>query len=116
VPIDQIRNEQAFDGLIRLLQTGHALGVTGAGLSIWAGYGTWQQVIDRSAEAVRQRRGPEVNVDVVLKNNRNLLHCAQRLGDYLGRPVFEQFMRAEFSRGLAPLLRRSDLSVAPRFR
>jgi hypothetical protein len=82
--------------------------VTGAGLSIWAGYGTWQQVINRLAEAVRRQRGTEVNVDVVLQNNRNLLHCAGKLGDYLGRSAFEEFMRAEFGPvelPLHPLLR-----------
>jgi len=37
-----------------------------------------------------------VNVEAVLRYNQNLLHCAQRLGNYLGITVFEDFIRTAF--------------------
>jgi SIR2-like domain len=86
----------AFDNLVAAIRPREALAVTGAGLSIWAGYGTWQQLIDRLANAVRHHRGDEVNVDVVLRQHTDLLHLASRLGTYLGNLDFEAFIRDEF--------------------
>src|SRR5689334_2034920 len=95
---DPARNSRALEGLISAVGTRHAIGVTGAGLSWWAGYSTWQGLIDRLADAVVQRRGTEVDVNAIRANNTNPLHCAQQLGREMGpRAVFEDFIRGEFS-------------------
>jgi hypothetical protein len=96
VPIDNQRNQQSRDALIEVLRTGRALGITGAGLSNWAGYVTWPVLIERLATAVRENRRGEVNVDVVLQNGRNPLFSAQRLGQFLGTREFRNFIRTEF--------------------
>ena len=78
-----------------LLRTGLPIGVTGAGVSVWAGYPCWPDLITRLAQEVRRRTRDEVDTDRVIQNNTDLLHCAQRLGTYLG-PDFARFIRAEF--------------------
>jgi hypothetical protein len=95
---DPVRNSRALESLISAVATRQAIGVTGAGLSWWAGYSTWQELIDRLADAVRQRRGSEVDANAILANNANPLYCAQQLGREMGpRSAFEDFIRGEFS-------------------
>jgi hypothetical protein len=51
----------------------------------------------RIADAVRDRRGGEVNVDLIVQNNQNPLHCLQKLGaEMVQRSAFEEFIRTEF--------------------
>jgi hypothetical protein len=98
LPITNIdENNRARDRLIAQLRTGHLLGCTGAGLSIWAGYRSWSEVIERLAAEVERHRRGEINTRIVLRNlNRDLLLCAQRLGSDLGEPAFTEFVRGEF--------------------
>jgi hypothetical protein len=80
-----------------MLRTRRAFAVTGAGLSVWAGYPTWPQLINRLADAVRENRGDEVNVDVVVQNHQNPLDCVQRLARDLDSPqAFRNFVLREF--------------------
>lgn len=76
------------------LRRGDSLGVVGAGVSTWAGYGSWSQVIKDLANAVQALR-PQLDTHAIIKNNRNPLHCAQHLGQYLGN-AFGEFIRTEF--------------------
>jgi hypothetical protein len=80
--------------LVEALRLGNSLALVGAGISIWAGYGSWGQVIEHLADAVRALR-PELNTQQIIHNNRNPLHCANHLGAYLG-PRFAEFIQAEF--------------------
>jgi len=90
------RNLEARQQLVDLLRTGRLpIGVTGAGVSVWAGYPCWPDLITRLAQEVRRRTRDEVDTDLVIQNNTDLLHCAQRLGTYL-EPDFARFIRAEF--------------------
>jgi len=94
---DPGRNSRAQQALIAALQTGRTMAVTGAGLSWWAGYPTWRELIAHLADAVRDRRGAEVNVDLIVENNQNPLHCLQKLGaELVQRSAFEEFIRTEF--------------------
>ena len=94
---DVIRNQAALEQLIEVCRSQRSIAVTGAGLSWWAGYKTWNELIDQLAERVRERRGDEVNVDAILRNYRDRLLCAQKLAAELGpRGEFEDFIRAEF--------------------
>lgn len=98
MPINNIEeNNSARDRLIVQLRTGRLMGCTGAGLSIWAGYRSWQGVIERLAEEVERRRNGEIVTRQVMQNygHDNLL-CAKRLGSDLGEPGFTEFVRAEF--------------------
>jgi hypothetical protein len=97
-------NNRARERLISQLRTGRLIGCTGAGVSIWAGYQSWEGLIYRLAEEVDRRRPGEVNTQVVLENHRaDLLLCARRLGSLLGEPYFTNFIRAEFDRETGPL-------------
>jgi hypothetical protein len=66
----------------------------GAGVSIWAGYGSWGQVIQHLAVTVHAVR-PELDTQQIIDNNPNPLHCAKHLGAYLG-PGFAEFIQTEF--------------------
>jgi hypothetical protein len=78
-----------------LLRTNRSLAVTGAGVSVWAGYPPWPGVIRDLGEAVRRENRGEVDTETVIRNSTNPLHCAQRLGNYLGSK-FGDFIRSEF--------------------
>lgn len=70
--------------------------MTGAGVSVWAGYRTWKQFIDRLAATVTARRGAEVNTELIVRNHGDLLFCAQVLGRELPPEAFAEFIRQEF--------------------
>lgn len=91
---DVIRNQTALQRLIEVCRSQRSIAVTGAGLSWWAGYRTWKELIDQLAERVRQRRGDHVNVDAILRDYKDRLLCAQVLAAELGpRGEFEDFSR-----------------------
>jgi len=94
VPINANRNQGARNRLVTALRRGDSLALVGAGVSIWAGYGSWDQVIEHLAGAVRAAR-PEVDTQRIIQNNQNPLHCAKHLGAYLG-PSFAEFIQTEF--------------------
>jgi hypothetical protein len=94
--IDAARNRRALDELVALLRTGQAYAMTGAGVSVWAGYRTWKQVIDRLAAVVADRRGAEVDAPMIVRNHIDLLFCAQALGRELSPEQFAEFIRQEF--------------------
>lgn len=69
--IDAARNLEARRRLVAALRTQRTLGVTGAGVSAYAGYGTWWGVLHRLAEEVeRHSRGAGPDADVVINANR----------------------------------------------
>jgi hypothetical protein len=94
LPINVERNEGARIRLLTALRRGHSLALVGAGVSVWAGYGSWGQVIGHLADAVHAAL-PEVDTQRIIQNNQNPLHCAKHLGGYLG-PRFGEFIQAEF--------------------
>jgi hypothetical protein len=97
MPIDPARNRDARDALIAVLRTNRALGVTGAGVSAYAGYGTWWQVLHRLAEEVeRHSRGVVPDADAIINANPDPLLCARELGRHLGDTRFQRFIRDEF--------------------
>jgi SIR2-like domain len=101
--IDAARNRRAMDQLLALLRTGQPYAMTGAGVSVWAGYRIWRQVIDQLAAAVTELRGAEVDVALIVKNHQDLLFCAQNLGRALSREQFAEFVRQEFGPNGKPL-------------
>lgn len=90
------RNVDARRMLIQTLRANRAIAVTGAGVSAYAGYPLWPALIRKLGDAVRDARGGEVDTDRVIRNHVDLLHCARRLGEYLG-PGFAEFIRNEFA-------------------
>jgi len=90
-------NNRARDRLVGQLRAGRLIGCTGAGLSWWAGYPLWKDVVSRLAGEVKRRRPGEINVEAVLQHyDKDLLLCAQRLGNDLPAPAFAEFIRTEF--------------------
>ena len=47
--INAARNRLAMEQLLALLRTGQPYAMTGSGVSVWAGYRTWRQLIERLA-------------------------------------------------------------------
>jgi hypothetical protein len=94
LPINAERNDRARNRLLDALRRGNSLAVVGAGVSMWAGYGSWGQVIQHLAAAVHTIR-PELDTLQIIHNNPNPLHCAKHLGAYLG-PRFAEFIQTEF--------------------
>src|SRR5258708_3237374 len=94
--IDPARNRRALEQLLALLRTGQPYAMTGAGVSVWAGYRTWTQFIDRLAAAVTERRGAEVDAQLIVRNHQDLLFCAQVLGRELSPEEFAESIRQEF--------------------
>jgi hypothetical protein len=96
MPIENLEeNARARAALLRELRTGRLCGLTGAGLSVWAGYPVWPKQIERLADEVRRYTRNAVDADRELHNNPDLLHCAKRLGTHLG-PHFGEFIRDQF--------------------
>jgi hypothetical protein len=85
-----------MDQLLALLRSGHPYAMTGAGVSVWAGYRIWTQVIDRLAAAVTEQRGAEVDAALIVRTHEDLLFCAQALGRALSPEQFAEFIRQEF--------------------
>jgi len=97
LPIDAARNLEARQRLMAALRTQRTLGVTGAGVSAYAGYGTWWGVLHRLAEEVeRHSRGAIPDADGVINANPDPLHCARELGRLLGDARLQRFIQAEF--------------------
>lgn len=97
MPINAERNLRARAGLVEMLRSGRTFAATGAGVSVWAGYPTWSRLIEDLADAVRQDRGDEVEVDMIVQLNRDPLHCVQLLGRALhSSQMFANFIRHEF--------------------
>ena len=94
MPINAERNDRARNRLLEALRRGNSLALVGAGISMWAGYGSWGQVIQHLAAAVQAAR-PELDTQQIINNNPNPLHCAKHLGGYLG-PRFAEFIQTEF--------------------
>jgi hypothetical protein len=94
--INADRNRLAMEQLLALLRTGQPYAMTGSGVSVWAGYRTWQQVIERLAAVVRERRGAEVDTAAIIRNHPDLLFCVQHLGQGLSSEEFTQFVQLEF--------------------
>src|SRR5258708_21364380 len=74
--IDRERNRRALEQLLTLLRTGQPYAMTGSGVSVWAGYRTWRQVIHRLAAAVTERRGAEGKAELIVRNHPDLLFWA----------------------------------------
>lgn len=85
-----------MEHLLVLMRTGQPYAMTGSGVSVWAGYRTWQQVIDRLAAVVTERRGPEVDTAAIIRNHPDLLFRVQRLGRSLSPEEFAEFVQLEF--------------------
>jgi SIR2-like protein len=94
LPINAERNEVAKNRLLEALRRKDSLALVGAGVSTWAGYHSWAQVIQHLAQAVH-RALPDVDTQAIIHNNRNPLHCAKHLGGYLGSD-FGSFIETEF--------------------
>jgi hypothetical protein len=93
---DQPANSAAKARLIEALRERRLIGITGAGLSAWAGYPLWRSALQRLAELVTTvTADPQQGADI-LALNIDLLFCAQRLGHVLGDAEFSGFIAREF--------------------
>jgi hypothetical protein len=82
--------------LIAALRQGRLIGVTGAGLSAWAGYPVWNGALARLADLVAEITGDRQLAEEVIAQNMDLLFCAQKLGQIIGEVEFSNFLLREF--------------------
>jgi hypothetical protein len=97
-------NSAAKARLITALGRGRLIGMTGAGLSCWAGYPLWEGALDHLAAFATHVTGNVQKVaDPVVENQDDTLHRAQRLGHLVGEEEFAAFLGKEFGpNGKAP--------------
>jgi hypothetical protein len=89
-------NEQAMVRLIEGLGTRRMFSMTGAGLSAWAGYPVWSELLRRLEERVVEVRDQEVDVGFIRRRYRQSpLELARKLSRELG-DEFLQFLHAQF--------------------
>lgn len=89
-------NEQAMLRLVESLRSRRMFSMTGAGLSAWAGYPLWPELLTRLQTRVREVRDREVDVDLIrTRYQHSPLEIAQKLGHELGNE-FLPFLRAQF--------------------
>jgi hypothetical protein len=93
---DQAENSAAKARLIAALKQGRLIGMTGAGLSAWAGYPLWNDALRRLADLVAQVTGDAQRGTDLLNRNPDMLFCAKRLGREVGRERFADFIAREF--------------------
>lgn len=91
---DRQANLAARARLIAELRTGRLLSLTGAGLSAWAGYPTWQGFLCRVTEIVRTKEGSETVIRQTERITDPLVR-ARRLSSFLGAE-FGQIFQEEF--------------------
>jgi len=89
-------NSAAKARLIAALQQGRLIGMTGAGLSAWAGYPVWNRALRRLADLVAEITGERQHGDEVIAQNMDMLFCAQKLGQIIGPDEFSRFLVREF--------------------
>ena len=82
--------------LIESLRTGRLFSMTGAGLSFWAGYPLWPELLRRLEAQVVEVRDREVNVEFIRRRyEQTPLIWAHKLGHELGNQ-FLPFLQAQF--------------------
>jgi hypothetical protein len=91
---DRQANLDARTRLVTELRTGRLLSLTGAGLSAWAGYPTWQSFLAKVMNIVRTKEGSEIVIGQA-EGITDPLVKARRLASFLGAE-FEQIFRDEF--------------------
>jgi hypothetical protein len=89
-------NSAAKARLIAALREGRLIGMTGAGLSAWAGYPVWNGALGRLANLVAEITGDRQRGEQVIAQNMDLLFCAQKLGQIVGNDEFSNFLLREF--------------------
>ena len=102
------KNAESRTELIQTLRTGRVFSMTGAGLSAWAGYPVWSQLLDRLEARVRQLTDGLFDTVLLRRRYGNMpLKLAGELGKQMG-DEFLPFLRAAFgpegSSGLDPVL------------
>lgn len=93
---DQEENSAAKARLIAALNEGRLIGMTGAGLSAWAGYPLWNGALHHLADLVTEITGDARRGADLLAQNMDMLFCAQRLGREVGHAAFADFIAREF--------------------
>ncbi|MGB8591013.1 MAG: SIR2 family protein [Candidatus Acidiferrales bacterium] len=88
-----------MDQLVARLRTGQLYAMTGSGVSVSAGYRTWEEVVARLAAVVMERSGAGIagiDAEVIVRTQQDPLLCAQFLSRELSPEDFASFIRQEF--------------------
>ena len=89
-------NERATQRVIDALRTSRMFSMTGAGLSSWAGYPVWSELLRRLEARVVEVRDQEVDVGFIRRRyEQSPLELARKLGLALG-DEFLPFLRSQF--------------------
>jgi len=85
-----------MDQLVARLRTGQLYAMTGSGVSVSAGYRTWDEVIAQLAAVVMERSGAGIDAEVIVRSRQDPLICAEFLSRELSPEDFAGFIRQEF--------------------
>jgi SIR2-like protein len=102
LPIDDEANNRARNRLLEVMRSREAVAVTGAGLSSWAGYPSWPELLNRLANyAIDHSDGTPLEADrirQIARIHENPLTLASRLGGTLNPSDFAAFIGEQFGR------------------
>jgi len=111
LPINPENNNRARERLLRLIREGHAVVLTGAGLSAWAGYPSWTELLDRLVTYISEHGdhapAEEARAREIVDTHENPLQVARQLGGMLAPSDFAAFINEE----LGPKAKRSHEMV-----
>jgi hypothetical protein len=94
LPINEVINDANKDGLKNLIRSGRAVALVGAGISKWAGYPLWSELIQQLVEfACEQNPGKDDVIRAVgAAPHGDLLQIAQELSSFLEPRHFKRFL------------------------
>lgn len=100
--INETANNKARNRLMAYMQEGHAIALTAAGLSAWAGYPQWPQLLDRLVDYIGEHGdgtpAEKTRAKEIIKTHENPLQVAARLRGMLTSYDFSAFLTEHLGR------------------
>src|SRR5689334_6241841 len=94
--INETANAKARNKLIALLRDGHGIALTGAGLSAWAGYPQWRQLLLLLVEYISEHGdgtpAEKARAEEIVNTHENPLKIATQLGGMIAPYDFAAFI------------------------
>lgn len=106
MPIHSVRNDRARSALLSLLREERAVALTGAGLSAWAGYPSWQGLLDKLIIYISEHGdgtpAEEERAREIKNSHENPLVVAGKLAGMISPYDFANFIVEELGPKLTP--------------
>lgn len=97
--INETANTKARNRLIKLMREGHPIALTAAGLSAWAGYPQWGELLQRLVDYIGEHGDgtpiEKARAEEILKTHENPLKIASQLGGMIPPYEFSNFINEQ---------------------